>query len=73
MAIWNFFCPQDPKEVCSIAGFCSAGKNSTPMLKLQAAEILPAAKTVPALNLVPATKVESAKLTKVTSQVRCSV
>ncbi|XP_051935580.1 prosaposin [Hippocampus zosterae] len=58
----------DPKDVCSTAGFCSAGKKSTPMLKLQAAEIRPASKMVPALKLVPATKVESAKLTKVTSQ-----
>ncbi|XP_037127600.1 prosaposin isoform X1 [Syngnathus acus] len=56
-----FATDQDPKECCSIVGFCSAGVESTPMLKLQAADILPAAKTVPALSLVPATKVESTK------------
>ncbi|XP_061546111.1 prosaposin [Phycodurus eques] len=57
----------DPKAFCSTAGFCSADKKSTPMLKLQAPKILPA------LSLVPATKVESAaKLTKPMVRVRDS-
>ncbi|XP_077352528.1 prosaposin [Festucalex cinctus] len=62
----------DPKEICCMTGFCSESKKSTPMLKLQAAKIVPAAKTLPALNLVPATKVESAKLAKPMVRVRDS-
>lgn len=61
------FCPQQPKDICVHAGFCTAMKKSTPMLKLQpaaktvpAVKTAPAAKTVPAVKLFPATKVESA-------------
>ncbi|XP_057695714.1 prosaposin-like [Corythoichthys intestinalis] len=54
----------DPKDFCCSVGFCNSVKNSAPMLKLQAAKIVPAAKTLPALSLVPAIKVESAKLAK---------
>lgn len=66
------FCPQEPKEICVHAGFCTAMKKSTPMLKLLAAKTIPAAKSVPAAKTVPAansvpalklflaTKVESA-------------
>lgn len=59
--------PQEPRDVCVYAGFCSAMKKSTPMLKLQPAMNLPAfkfgpaANSVPAAKLFPATKVESAK------------
>ncbi|KAM9727209.1 prosaposin [Menidia menidia] len=49
-----------PKEICTLAGFCSATKKSVPMLKLQAAKAIPAAKAVPAAKLFPATKVDSA-------------
>ncbi len=53
-------CPQEPKDICVHAGFCTATKKSIPMLKLQAAKTVPAAKFVPALKLIPATKVDSA-------------
>lgn len=59
--------PQKPRDVCVYAGFCSAMKKSTPMLKLQPAMTFPAFKldpavnSVPAAKLFPATKVESAK------------
>lgn len=53
-------CPQQPKDICIHAGFCTAMKKSVPMLTLQAAKTKPAAKSVPALKLFPATKVESA-------------
>lgn len=51
--------PQDPKDICCHAGFCTETKKSVPMLKLQAAKLISAAKTVPALKLVPAIKAES--------------
>uniref|UniRef100_A0A3Q3AVY4 Prosaposin n=1 Tax=Kryptolebias marmoratus TaxID=37003 RepID=A0A3Q3AVY4_KRYMA len=51
--------PQQPKDICELAGFCDAVKNSVPMLKLQEAKTVPAAKAVPAARLFPATKVES--------------
>lgn len=54
------FCPQQPKQICILAGFCTAMKNSIPMMKLQPAKTVPAAKSVPALKLFPAAKVESA-------------
>ncbi len=53
-------CPQQPKDICVHAGFCTAMKKSIPMMLLQAAKTVPAAKAVPALKLFPATKVESA-------------
>uniref|UniRef100_A0A671YST3 Prosaposin n=1 Tax=Sparus aurata TaxID=8175 RepID=A0A671YST3_SPAAU len=49
-----------PKQICILAGFCTAMKNSIPMMKLQPAKTVPAAKSVPALKLFPAAKVESA-------------
>uniref|UniRef100_A0A3B3CS57 Prosaposin n=1 Tax=Oryzias melastigma TaxID=30732 RepID=A0A3B3CS57_ORYME len=49
-----------PKQICSMAGFCSEEKKSVPMMTLQAAKTVPAAKSIPALKLFPATKVESA-------------
>ncbi|XP_024153214.1 prosaposin isoform X1 [Oryzias melastigma] len=51
---------QQPKQICSMAGFCSEEKKSVPMMTLQAAKTVPAAKSIPALKLFPATKVESA-------------
>ncbi|KAM3606641.1 uncharacterized protein V6R79_020329 [Siganus canaliculatus] len=60
----------DPKDICVHAGFCSATKKSTPMLKLQAAKMIPAAKTVPALKLFPATKVDAANEKPATPMVR---
>lgn len=57
-------CPlylQQPKQICALAGFCTADmKKSTPMVKLEAAKMVPAAKVVPALELFPATKMEPA-------------
>lgn len=53
------FCPQQPKDICIHAGFCSSEKKTSPLLKLLAAKTAPAAKTIPALKLFPATKVES--------------
>nr|XP_046213617.1 prosaposin-like isoform X5 [Oncorhynchus gorbuscha] len=47
---------QQPKDVCTFAGFCSADvKSSVPMMKLVAA------KTIPAVKLLPATKMEAVK------------
>uniref|UniRef100_A0AAZ3S2R8 Prosaposin n=1 Tax=Oncorhynchus tshawytscha TaxID=74940 RepID=A0AAZ3S2R8_ONCTS len=47
---------QQPKDVCTFAGFCSADvKSSVPMMKLVAA------KTIPAVKLVPAIKMEAVK------------
>lgn len=54
--------PQQPKEICVNAGFCDAVKESIPMMKLQAAKMLPAVK------LVPATKMESAKVRMIEGQ-----
>lgn len=65
------FCPQQPKDICIHAGFCTSEKKTTPLLKLLAAKTVPAAKIVlaaktvpaakmmPALKLFPATKMES--------------
>nr|XP_029511790.1 prosaposin-like isoform X3 [Oncorhynchus nerka] len=48
---------QQPKDICTFAGFCSADvKSSVPMMKLVAA------KTIPAVKLLPATKMEAVKL-----------
>lgn len=53
--------PQQPKEICALAGFCSADiKESVPMMTLEAAKMVPAARAVPALKLFSATKVEHA-------------
>ncbi|KAM3863255.1 prosaposin [Diretmus argenteus] len=49
----------EPKDLCARAGFCTAEKKFSPMLKLQPAKTVPVAKTVPALKMFPATKVES--------------
>uniref|UniRef100_A0A3Q2CDA2 Prosaposin n=1 Tax=Cyprinodon variegatus TaxID=28743 RepID=A0A3Q2CDA2_CYPVA len=51
--------PQQPKEICTLAGFCAAMKKSVPMLNLQAAKTVPAAKTIMA-KVFPATKLEPA-------------
>ncbi|XP_008320512.1 prosaposin isoform X2 [Cynoglossus semilaevis] len=57
-----------PKEICVNAGFCDAVKESIPMMKLQAAKMLPAVK------LVPATKMESAKpLVRVRDSPTCAI
>ncbi|XP_039995068.1 prosaposin isoform X2 [Xiphias gladius] len=66
---------QQPKDICVHAGFCTAAlKNSIPMLKLQAAKIVPTAKAVPALKLFPATKVESAKpMVRVRDSSACAI
>jgi len=53
---------QQPKDICTRAGFCAAAKKSVSMMSLfAAAKTVPAAKSVPAVKLVPATKVEAAK------------
>ncbi|KAM6916421.1 prosaposin [Xenentodon cancila] len=49
-----------PKEICTMAGFCSAMKKSVPMLMLKPAETVPASKVVPASKLFPAVKTDSA-------------
>ncbi|XP_041866997.1 prosaposin isoform X2 [Melanotaenia boesemani] len=49
-----------PKEICILAGFCSAMKKSVPMLNLQPAKTISAAKAIPAAKLFPATSVDSA-------------
>ncbi|XP_038830900.1 prosaposin-like isoform X1 [Salvelinus namaycush] len=50
---------QQPKDICAVAGFCSADvKSSVPMMKLVAA------KTIPAVKLFPATKMEAVKPAK---------
>lgn len=51
------FCFQEPKDICVHAGFCSAVKKSSPMLKLLAAKSIPAAKIVPAVESIPAAKI----------------
>lgn len=53
------FCPQQPRDICIRAGFCTSEKKTTPLLRLLAAKTVPAAKTMPALKLFPATKIES--------------
>lgn len=65
--------PQQPKEICALAGFCNAAvKKSIPMMKLEAAKMAPATKAVPALKLFSATKVEpSAKSAKVSCVGTC--
>ncbi|XP_056147569.1 prosaposin [Lampris incognitus] len=65
-----------PKEICAYAGFCTAMKKSSPMLKLQAPKIKPVAKSVPALKMFPATKVESAPtktIVRAHSSPQCSI
>lgn len=54
-----YFSPQQPKEICALAGFCPEMKKSVPMLDLQPAKAIPAAKTMVAAKLFPATKVEA--------------
>ncbi|KAF7667369.1 hypothetical protein LDENG_00065740 [Lucifuga dentata] len=62
-AIIQQFLSMDPKDMCALAGFCNTVKKSVPMMKLEAAKIVPARK------MVPATKVE-AKATKAMVRVR---
>ncbi|XP_061602205.1 prosaposin [Cololabis saira] len=45
-----------PKEICTMAGFCSGMKKSVPMLSLIPAKTVPASKAVPASKLIPASK-----------------
>ncbi|KAK5614936.1 hypothetical protein CRENBAI_009075 [Crenichthys baileyi] len=59
-----------PKEICTLAGFCPAVKKSVPMLSLQAAMTVPAAKTILAAKLFPATKVEAAAASRPMVRVR---
>ncbi|XP_047207356.1 prosaposin isoform X1 [Girardinichthys multiradiatus] len=61
---------QQPKEICTLAGFCSDAKKSVPMLSLQAAMTVPAAKTILASKLFPATKVEAAAASRPMVRVR---
>ncbi|XP_029962339.1 prosaposin isoform X2 [Salarias fasciatus] len=54
------FLSMDPKDICSLAGFCDSVQKAFPMLKLQPALAVSAPKVLPAAKLVPATKVASA-------------
>ncbi|XP_028278906.1 prosaposin isoform X2 [Parambassis ranga] len=61
-----------PKEICVLAGFCSAMKKSVPMLKLQPAMTVPAAKALPVAKLFPATKVDATEKSESMVRVRDS-
>ncbi|XP_028278905.1 prosaposin isoform X1 [Parambassis ranga] len=63
---------QQPKEICVLAGFCSAMKKSVPMLKLQPAMTVPAAKALPVAKLFPATKVDATEKSESMVRVRDS-
>ncbi|XP_058507775.1 prosaposin [Solea solea] len=65
----------EPKDLCVHAGFCTAAlKKSTPMLKLQVAQTVPATKAVPALKMVPATKIVSDKpMVRVRDSPKCAI
>uniref|UniRef100_A0A3Q2NYE7 Prosaposin n=1 Tax=Fundulus heteroclitus TaxID=8078 RepID=A0A3Q2NYE7_FUNHE len=63
--------PQQPKEICALAGFCASAKKSVPMLNLEAAKVVPA-KPILAAKLFPAAKVESAAASRPMVRVRDS-